>query len=120
MDRVVDLDELAGRIEDRRQCWRATGLAVRPVTWRDASVAWPRELALDRGQVSDPDSLGVRLLGPADSELVVVVFRGGWADVDYVVPDGAAVETHHAEVASADAAAELLDKLIDRVWASSA
>ncbi|MEW1721000.1 hypothetical protein [Streptomyces sp. NPDC093109] len=37
--------------------------------------------------MQDPDSVGVRLLGPVgtDAELLVVLFRGGWADVDYLI-----------------------------------
>jgi len=33
----------------------------------------------------DPDSIGVVISGPAEAELSVVLYRGGWADVDFVV-----------------------------------
>ncbi|WP_235502785.1 MULTISPECIES: hypothetical protein [unclassified Kitasatospora] len=32
--------------------------------------------------MNDPDSVGVLVSGPAEAELSVVLFRGGWADVD--------------------------------------
>ncbi|SPF07438.1 hypothetical protein SMA5143A_8296 [Streptomyces sp. MA5143a] len=32
----------------------------------------------------DPDSVGVVLSGPGEAELSVVLFRGGWADVDFI------------------------------------
>lgn len=46
-----------------------------------------REMGDDRHmeRVIDPDSLGVHVLSPDEAELVVVLFRGGWADVDYMV-----------------------------------
>ncbi|MFJ9447873.1 hypothetical protein ACIRRH_39495 [Kitasatospora sp. NPDC101235] len=33
--------------------------------------------------MNDPDSVGVLVSGPEEAELSVVLFRGGWADVDY-------------------------------------
>ncbi|MEU3777697.1 hypothetical protein AB0F11_31775 [Streptomyces sp. NPDC032472] len=53
------------------------------MTWRDAAAPWPRPLETDRSRVHDPDSVGVLVSGPAEAELSVVLFRGGWADVDF-------------------------------------
>ncbi|MFB7616770.1 hypothetical protein [Kitasatospora sp. NPDC056181] len=89
MERFVDLDRAAGELAVRTGRWRAAGLVVRPVTWRDGRARWPQPLATDRARVADPDSVGVHLSGPAESELLVVLFRGGWADVDFLSGDEA-------------------------------
>jgi hypothetical protein len=83
VDRTVDLDQAAAEIIKRHSAWQAYGLLAGPITWRDESAPWPQRLETDRSQVSDPDSVGIRITGPNDSELEIVLFRGGWADVDY-------------------------------------
>ncbi|WP_314252897.1 hypothetical protein [Streptomyces sp. DSM 40907] len=83
MERVIDLDQAAAVFAERAARWLAAGLKVRQVTWRDETAPWPQQLETDRTLVRDPDSVGVRISGPGDAELSVVLFRGGWADVDY-------------------------------------
>ncbi|WP_051804831.1 hypothetical protein [Streptomyces griseus] len=83
MERIIDLDEAASVLARRTPGWQAAGLEVCGTTWRDAEAAWPQPLETDRDRVRDPDSLGVVLRGPAEAELHVVLFRGGWADVDF-------------------------------------
>ncbi|RKT02421.1 hypothetical protein BX286_0322 [Streptomyces sp. 3211.6] len=83
MDRIVDLDEAAVVLAGRAVGWRSAGLEVGPVTWRDAEAVWPQPLETDRARVRDPDSVGVAMVGPGEAELSVVLFRGGWADVDF-------------------------------------
>ncbi|WP_031079021.1 hypothetical protein [Streptomyces sp. NRRL S-118] len=84
MDRVVDLDEVAAVLAGRTVGWESAGLEVSQVTWRDAEASWPQPLETDRARVHDPDSVGVVISGPGDAELSVVLFRGGWADVDFI------------------------------------
>ncbi|MDN3297251.1 hypothetical protein QWM81_25055 [Streptomyces ficellus] len=84
MDRVVDLDEVAAVVAGRTVGWRLAGLEVGQVTWRDAEASWPQPLETDRARVHDPDSVGVVISGPGEAELSVVLFRGGWADVDFI------------------------------------
>jgi hypothetical protein len=83
MERVIDLDQAAAVIAERAVRWLAAGLKVGQVTWRDESALGPQRLETDRSLVRDPDSVGVLISGPADAGLSVVLFRGGWADVDY-------------------------------------
>lgn len=83
MERVIDLDQAAAVIAERAGRWLAAGLTAGQLTWRDEAAPWPQGLETDRSLVRDPDSVGVRVLGPADAELSVVLFRGGWADVDH-------------------------------------
>ncbi|MEU4298596.1 hypothetical protein AB0F92_29055 [Kitasatospora aureofaciens] len=85
MERVIDLDEAAAEVTDRAPGWRAAGLTVGRVTWRDETAPWPQRLEVNRSLVNDPDAVGVLVSGPAEAELSVALFRGGWADVDYVV-----------------------------------
>ncbi|MDG5805800.1 hypothetical protein P9869_24705 [Streptomyces ossamyceticus] len=84
MDRVVDLDEVAAVVAGRTVGWRSAGLEVGQVTWRDAEASWPQPLETDRARVNDPDSVGVVISGPGGAELSIVLFAGGWADVDFI------------------------------------
>ena len=81
MRTVVDLDVAVHEIERRADGWREAGFVVGPVTWRDQG-GWPASLKTERGVVADPDSIGVKVrLG--DQEGSVVLFKGGWCDVEY-------------------------------------
>jgi hypothetical protein len=74
---VIDLDVAVREIERR-----ADGFTVEPVTWRDQRGGWPPSLNTDRGAVAGPDSIGIKVrLG--DQEGSVVLFEGGWCDVEY-------------------------------------
>ncbi|MFJ9679056.1 hypothetical protein ACIRP2_13465 [Streptomyces sp. NPDC101194] len=116
MDRVVDLDEAAAVLAERAVAWRSAGLEVGRTTWRDAEASWPQPLESDRGLVRDPDSLGVLVSGPAEAELSVVLFRGGWADVDFVAdPDDAGCLPASA-IASATDFGVRLDQWVARVF----
>lgn len=84
VERVIDLDKAAAVIAERARRWIAAGLTVGQVTWRDEAARWPQPLETDRSLVRDPDSVGVLIAGAEDSELSVVLFRGGWADVDFI------------------------------------
>ncbi|MFF3008681.1 hypothetical protein ACFVTF_38475 [Kitasatospora sp. NPDC057940] len=85
VERIVDLDRAAERIAARAVRWRAAGLTVGALTWRDALAPWPQPLETDRARVTDPDSVGVQVVDPlSGGELHVVLFRGGWADVEYL------------------------------------
>ncbi|MFB7555620.1 MULTISPECIES: hypothetical protein [Streptomyces] len=83
MDHVIDLDSAAAEITERLSAWSAAGLAPRPITWRDGLAPWPQPLETDRARVSDPDSIGLRIQGSDGwAELHLVLYRGGWADLD--------------------------------------
>ncbi|MFJ3723912.1 hypothetical protein ACIPYQ_15245 [Streptomyces sp. NPDC090045] len=84
MERVIDLDEVAGVLAGQTVGWRTAGLEVGQVTWRDAEASWPQSLETHRARVHDPDSIGVVISGLGEAELSVVLFRGGWADVDFI------------------------------------
>lgn len=82
MRTVVDLDVAVREIEHRAEGWRAEGFAVGPVTWRDQEGGWPASLKTEREAVADPDSIGVRVrLGVQEGS--VVLFKGGWCDLEY-------------------------------------
>ncbi|MGW1191140.1 hypothetical protein [Streptomyces sp. NPDC002559] len=83
MERIVDLDRAAAVLAERAAPWRDRGVVFDPVTWRDTEASWPQPLETDRARVGDPDSLGFVARGPDDTELFVVLFRGGWADVEF-------------------------------------
>lgn len=78
----IDLDLAVLEIAHRIDAWRAAGLTVGAVTWRDRGEPWPYPLKVDRGAVKDADSIGVAVQ-KGSQEGAVVLFDGGWADLEY-------------------------------------
>lgn len=116
MDRVVDLDEVAAVVAGRTVGWRSAGLEVGQVTWRDAEASWPQPLETDRARVHDPDSVGVVISGPGEAELSVVLFRGGWADVDFIAGLDDAGSLPASGIASAADFEARMDQWVARVF----
>ncbi|MEV6995665.1 hypothetical protein AB0N87_42175 [Streptomyces sp. NPDC093228] len=116
MDRVVDLDEAAAVLMERVARWRSAGLAVGEMTWRDWEAEWPQPLETDRARVHDPDSLGLVISGSAEAELSVVLFRGGWADVDFFDGLDDAGSLPASDIESAADFAARMDQWIVRVF----
>lgn len=80
MDNLVDLDVAVDEIRRREDAWRAGGIEVGDVTWRERGASSPLET--DRSRLRQPDSIGVRLhKGSQEGE--VVLFDGGWCDFTY-------------------------------------
>jgi hypothetical protein len=82
MESRVDLDQVAGLISRHAFAWKQSGLVVGALTWRDEAAPWPSPLREDRGQVAEPDSVGATVRKD-QQEGQLVVFRGGWADLEY-------------------------------------
>ncbi|MFD6245254.1 hypothetical protein [Streptomyces roseolus] len=120
MDRIVDLDEAAAVLARRAADWTSAGLVVAPATWRDAEAAWPPPSETDRSRVRDPDSLGLMITGPADAALSVVLFRGGWADVDYVADLDDAGSLPASGITSASDFGTRVDHWVARVFGDRA
>ena len=78
----LDLDQVAAVLAGLRPGWREQGLVVRPFLWRDARGSWPQILHTDRGKVAEPESVGLTLTAADGQEARLVIWRGGWADVD--------------------------------------
>lgn len=116
MDRVIDLDEAAAVIAARRPIWQAAGLTCGLPTWRDASSPWPHSIETDKSRAGDPDSLGIHIHDPHEVELLVVLYRGGWADVDYIASLSDAGTLPAPVARSAEAFGSLLDACVNRVF----
>ncbi|RPF21482.1 hypothetical protein EDD34_2111 [Myceligenerans xiligouense] len=85
VEHLVDLDVLADRLLPVIEEWKRTAF-VGPLTWRDEGSGWPKPNTSDRSHVIVPESLGLRLRKHAlDDEFEMVVWVGGWADVDYLL-----------------------------------
>jgi hypothetical protein len=78
----IDLDLAAMEIARRIEAWRAAGLTVGAVTWRDRGEPWPYRFKVDQTEVKDADSIGVAVRKGLQ-EGAVVLFDGGWADFEY-------------------------------------
>ncbi|MFD9304096.1 hypothetical protein ACFWCB_15835 [Streptomyces sp. NPDC060048] len=113
MDHVVDLDQAAAEITARLPAWTASGLDPRPITWRDETLVWPQPLETDRALVADPDSIGVRILGTDGwSEVQVVLYRGGWADLDALTGNELTAEC--PQIITPEGFGDLLDSSVTR------
>ncbi|MEU0127177.1 hypothetical protein [Streptomyces sp. NPDC006289] len=113
MDHAIDLDQAAAEITTRFQAWAASGLSPRPITWRDETLRWPQRLETDRALVADPDSIGVRILGTDGwTEVHLVLFRSGWADLDALTDDE--VTTECPQITSPEEFGNLLDSSVTR------
>ncbi|MFF0065723.1 hypothetical protein ACFYRC_30060 [Streptomyces sp. NPDC005279] len=64
----------------------------------------------------EPDSIGVLISGPGEAELSVVLFRGGWADVDFVTGLDDAGTLPASGIDSAAAFGTRLDQWVSRVF----
>jgi hypothetical protein len=82
MEKRIDLDAAKAEIDQRIEGWTASGLTVDSVTWRDQGQGWPPPITTERHEVLDADSVGVRLHKGAQ-EGAVVLFSGGWVDLEY-------------------------------------
>ncbi|MFE1798130.1 hypothetical protein ACFW9L_18485 [Streptomyces sp. NPDC059517] len=118
MDRVVDLDEVSVVLALRTTGWTSAGLEVGRATWRDAEASWPQPLETDRARVHDPDSVGVVISGPTEAELSVVLFRGGWADVDFVTALDDAGRLPASGITSSSDFGTRMDQWVTRVFGS--
>jgi hypothetical protein len=117
MERFLDLDLAAAEITQRQPAWVSLGLTVGPVTWRDEADVWPHILQTDRARVADPDSVGVRIQGIDNSEVEIVLFRGGWADLNAVkgpITADTQVVTECPKPVSPEEFGLLLDSCIER------
>ena len=82
MDSNIDLDRASGQIAARTAVWVARGLDVGPLTWRDQARAWPDQVVAGRVNAAEPDSVGFEVRC-GDEEGRLVLYAGGWADVEY-------------------------------------
>jgi hypothetical protein len=111
---LLDLDQVATTLTGLRPGWVAQGLTAGPLTWRDASASWPRPLLTNRSTVLEPESVGITLTAADGREGRLVIWRGGWADVD-VLADGTVTSRNPAihDVAECiDLASSLVSQLI--------
>ncbi|RII17678.1 dephospho-CoA kinase/protein folding accessory domain-containing protein [Streptomyces sp. YIM 130001] len=113
---AIDLDEAATEVRRRLPGWAAAGIVAGPVTWRDANAPWPQPLETERSRAADPDSTGIMLHGPSSTELQVVLFRGGWADVLYLASPEDAGALPASGIASVTDFAARLDGWVARAF----
>lgn len=109
-DAVVDLDLAAQEMDARRNAWTEHRFEVGPLTWRDRARGWPWQL-VSREDATDPDSVGFRVRR-GQAEGGVVLFRGGWADVEWWTGDPRSnVEASAPDVPDLASLSVLLDSL---------
>lgn len=114
----IDLDQVASEVIGLRPSWISQGLAVGPVTWRDARASWPQPIVTDRNLVSEPESVGITVTAADGRKGHLVIWRGGWADVD-VLADGRVTSRNPAIHHLADCVAEA-KSMVDQLTAAAA
>lgn len=115
MERLVDLDALASRLQPAVAQWQRKA-RVGPFTWRDAQARWPAPIVAERSSVEVAESLGIKLWREPDNEFELVVWTGGWADVGSLV-DGE-ITTHCPEFHDVDGAYTAVVQSIERFLAA--
>lgn len=83
----LDPDQVARELTGLRPGWAEHGITAGQLTWRDARATWPQPIVTDRAAVADPESVGMILTAANGNEAILVLWRGGWADVD-LLPGG--------------------------------
>jgi hypothetical protein len=83
--RRIDLDEVASELAGRNYARSDQGINTGPLTWRDAQATWPQPIHTDRSLVAKPESLGITLTTANGNQALIIIWRGGWADVDVLV-----------------------------------
>ncbi len=115
MSSPLDLDRVAAVLAGLRPQLMEQGLVVRPLLWRDARQSWPQTLHTDRGKVIEPESVGLTLTGPDGREGRLVIWRGGWADVDVLA--GGTVTTRNPDAPDLAGCAALAASLASQITA---
>ena len=111
----LDLDQVAALLTGLRPGWAEQGLIVRPLTWRDARPSWPQALHTDRRKVAEPESVGLTLTAADGREARLVIWRGGWADVDLLT--GGTVTTRNPGLDDPAGCAALASSLASQLTA---
>lgn len=94
----LDLDRIAAVMAETSAEFQPPGVVMDTPTWLDMDATWPYASVTDRAEINRPRSIGITFQGPGDSEGVIVVYAGGWADVDYLRPDDDQVTTERVEL----------------------
>ena len=83
----LDLDQVASTLASLQPGWTGQGLTAGPLTWRDARASWPRPLLTDRSLIAEPESVGLTMTTADGRAGHLVIWRGGWADIDLLDGD---------------------------------
>lgn len=81
MQQVIDLDAASVPLERRLPLWRAAGMTVGSLTWADGQTT-VHEVTTERSRVRGDYSVGVQV-SRAVAEGQVILYAGGWCDLEY-------------------------------------
>jgi hypothetical protein len=81
VERAIDLDAVAAAVQRRGARWIARGMTVGQLTWVDGQTT-VNELTTHREAVRGDYSVGVRVRR-GDEEGQLVVYAGGWCDLEF-------------------------------------
>jgi hypothetical protein len=109
----LDLDQVARELTGVLPGWAERGVTAGQLTWRDAQAAWPQPIVSDRITVDEPESVGVTLTASNGNQALLVIWRGGWADVDLLL--GTQVVSRAPDLHDAAACVALAESLAQLV-----
>lgn len=81
MQQAIDLDAASVALERRLPLWRAAGMTVGDPTWADGQTTI-HDVTTERSRVRGDYSVGIRV-SRAAVEGMVVLYAGGWCDLEY-------------------------------------
>jgi hypothetical protein len=105
----LDLDQVARDLTGLLPGWAERGITAGQLTWRDAQAAWPQPIVTNRITVAEPESVGVTLAAANGNEALLIIWRGGWADVDLLL--GTHVVSHTPDLHDAAACVALAESI---------
>lgn len=114
LELIAGSEAVAAELHARRAGWESRGLQVSAFTWRYAQAPWPQPIVTDRALAADPESLGMTMDGAPGRYAELVLWCGGWADLDCLI-DGLVLSEapQYRDAAECVAVAErLADRLL--------
>ncbi len=108
----LDLDQVARKLSRLRHGWSERGITAGQLTWRDARACWPKPIVTDRSTVTETESVGITLTA-ANGEALLVLWRGGWADVDLLL--GSDVVSRNPDLHDVAGCVALADSVADQL-----
>jgi hypothetical protein len=115
----LDLDRAAEAVAVRLESWADLGITLlAPLTWVDFVAELPA-WTTDRSQMRRPKAFVARLQGHEGSLAQVMLYAGGWVDVDLLPSSSSEIEVEYHELDDVEEFATLLDRVASRLVSSA-
>jgi hypothetical protein len=96
---VLDLEQVAHSLNEHTRTLADDGFTVGSLTWRDIGAEWPYPLVDSIAEAVEADSVGITVEGKGLAGRLVV-FAGGWADLELLADSWTDVRVEAPTLAS--------------------